>query len=121
MAANQSYSRISLKTEEDEEILKKAEELDARFQESQVEVERQWTSYTVKLMPGYPADRLIVFRPQQSRKLLGCIRVYKAGTTTKIWDVYDTDGTFIGIVPKDCTFEAMVVDIKLITLKETQS
>lgn len=96
-------------------------QLDARFQESQVEVERQWTSYTVKLMPGYPADRLIVFRPQQSRKLLGCIRVYKAGTTTKIWDVYDTDGTFIGIVPKDCTFEAMVVDIKLITLKETQS
>ncbi|OKL55259.1 hypothetical protein UA08_09478 [Talaromyces atroroseus] len=121
MAATRFYSKISLSTEEDDEIFKKARELDAQFQESQIEVDSQWTSYTVKLIPGHPADRLIVFRPQQSRKLLGCIRVYEAGTTTKIWDVYDTDGTFIGKVPKDCAFEAMMVDTKSITLKETQN
>lgn len=73
------------------------------------------------MVQSYPRDRLVVFRPQRSRELLGCIRVYKAGTTTKLWDVFDTNGIFIGKVPKDCAFEAMLVDVKLLTLKNPES
>lgn len=73
------------------------------------------------MVQSFPADRLIVFRPQQSSKLLGCIRVYKAGTTTKLWDVFDTDGIFIGKVPKDCAFEAMLVQVKMLTLTNHES
>lgn len=75
----------------------------------------------IKMIQSHPKDRLVVFRPQLSRDLLGCIRVYKPGTTTKLWDVFDTNGTFIGIVPKDCAFEAMLVDLKLLTLKNPES
>ncbi|KAL2367880.1 hypothetical protein BDBG_07304 [Blastomyces gilchristii SLH14081] len=121
MAATQFYLNISLDTEEDDEILEKAKELDNELQESQVEIDSQWTPYMVKMIQGHPTDRLIVFRPQTSNKVLGCIRVYKAGTTTKIWDVYDTNGTFIGKVPKNCAFEAMLVEVKLITQKDNRS
>lgn len=47
--------------------------------------------------------------------------MYKAGTSTKLWDVFDTDGIFIGKVPKDCHFEAMLVDVKMVTLKNYES
>lgn len=86
-----------------------------------MEVDKNWTLYTLKMVPGHPTDRLIVFRPHPSRDLLGCIRVYRAGTTVKLWDVYDSRDTFIGIVPKDCPFEAMVVEVKFIKQKESQS
>jgi hypothetical protein len=96
-------------------------QLDTQLQECQLEIDSQWIPYNLKMIPPHSSDRLIVFRPQRSQRLLGCIRVYKAGTTIKEWDVYDTDGTFIGIIPEDCTCEAMLVEIKLITPKDVQS
>lgn len=96
-------------------------QLDGQLQVSLFEVDQTWTSYTLKMIPGHPTNRLIVFRPHLSRDLLGCIRVYQAGTTAKLWDVYDSRDTFIGKVPKDCAFEAMVVDVKFIKQRESQS
>ncbi|CEL06323.1 hypothetical protein ASPCAL07429 [Aspergillus calidoustus] len=122
MAANELYRRISLDTEGYEEILEKAKELDARFHGSNVEIDHRWTTHNAKLIEGHPTDRLIVFRPQKSSKLLGCIRVYEAettvGKTTKLWDVFEVEGTYIGKIPKDCPFEAMLVEVKLITLND---
>ncbi|KAJ5142471.1 uncharacterized protein N7515_001258 [Penicillium bovifimosum] len=121
MATNEYYSRIQLDTDGDEEILGKAKELDGELQVSLFEVDQTWTSYTLKMIPGHPTNRFIVFRPLLSRDLLGCIRVYEAGTTAQLWDVYDSRDTFIGKIPKDCAFEAMVVDVKFIKQRESQS
>ncbi|EKV04609.1 hypothetical protein PDIG_88360 [Penicillium digitatum PHI26] len=121
MTTNEHYSRIQLDTDGDEEILGKAKELDGQLQVSLFEVDQTWTSYTLKMIPGHLTNRLIVFRPHLSRDLLGCIRVYQAGTTAKLWDVYDSRDTFIGKVPKDCAIEAMVVDVKFIKQRESQS
>lgn len=71
------------------------------------------------MLPGHPIDRLIVFRPHLSRDLLGCIRVYRAGTTVKLWDVYDSRDMLIGIILKDCPFKAMVVEVKFTKRKES--
>ncbi|PYH75348.1 hypothetical protein BO82DRAFT_360095 [Aspergillus uvarum CBS 121591] len=121
MAVDQFYSKISVDVERNDEILEKAKELDAQFQEPGVEIDSHWTPYTIKVVQGIPVDRLVVFRPHESNKLLGCIRVYRAGTTTKLWDVFETDGIFIGKVPKDCAFEAMLVQVKMLTLRNHES
>lgn len=73
------------------------------------------------MIKEHATDRLIIFRPLRDKRLLGCIRVYRAGSTAKLWDEFDTDGTFIGKIPKGCPFEAMSVEIKLITFKGGQS
>ncbi|KAL3468749.1 hypothetical protein BJX99DRAFT_105258 [Aspergillus californicus] len=122
MAANELYRSISSDTEGYEEILEKAKELDAKFHDSNVEIDNHWTAHNAKLIEGHPTDRLIVFRPQKSSKFLGCIRVYEAGTTvgttTKLWDVFEVEGTYIGKIPRECPFEAMLVEVKLITLND---
>lgn len=33
----------------------------------------------------------------------------------KAWDVHDCGGIYMGLVPEECLFEVMVVEIKLIT------
>jgi hypothetical protein len=92
-------------------------QLDAEFQDPNVQIDDQWTPYDAKLIDGRPTDRLIVFRPQKLRSHLGCIRVYEAGTNTKLWDVFQAKGSYIGKIPKNCSFEAMLVEVKLITAR----
>lgn len=139
MATEPFYTTISSEIENDKsELLKKAKEvchssrydiqrwyqklqLEPELQESEVKIDDVWTPHTARLIKGHPAKRLIVFRPWDSQKLLGCIRVYKSGTTVKLWDVYDREGTFIGKIPKNCPFEAMLVEVKFITWTESPS
>ncbi|KAL2220566.1 hypothetical protein M432DRAFT_228999 [Thermoascus aurantiacus ATCC 26904] len=84
MATDPFYTIISSEIENDKsELLKMAKELKPVLQESEVETNNVWTPYTARLIKGHPAKRLIVFRPRDSKKLLGCIRVYKSGTTVQ--------------------------------------
>lgn len=94
-------------------------QIDSQLQESRFEIDNQWTSYTTSWIEGHPSDRLIVFRPQSTRAFLGCIRVYK--DKNKLWDVFNEEGAFIGRIPKECPFEAMLVEIKLIRQKEAHN
>ncbi|EEH49780.1 uncharacterized protein PADG_05859 [Paracoccidioides brasiliensis Pb18] len=76
MAATQFYSNISLDTEDDDEILEKAKvcypvwmlskvfetdisaiQLDNQLREFQVEIDRQWTPYMVKMVVTRPSRR----------------------------------------------------------------
>ena len=143
MTANDFCFGVLLDSDEDKEILKKAKEVcnslycDIRsigqtryshlniqkfsqIQESHVEIDKQWTSYTAIMIEGHPTDYLIVFRPLSTRKSLGCIRIY-CDSDKKLWDKHNEGGTWIGRVPKDCPVEAMRVEVKTIKLKEDQS
>ncbi|KAK2742932.1 hypothetical protein FQN57_005062 [Myotisia sp. PD_48] len=109
------FLRILPDTADETLILEKASELDSQVLASHVKIDRQWTSFMVKKIAGAPQDRLILFRPQQARNILKCIRVYQPGTNDLLWDLYNAEGIFIGKVPKDCAFDAMLVDLKFIT------
>lgn len=74
-----------------------------------------WTNYYTNLIPEHAEDRLVVFKPPETSQYFGCIRV-KDNTRT-IWDVINKEGQYIGRVPAGCRFEAMVVDVKIITPK----
>lgn len=71
------------------------------------------------MIEGHPTDYLMVFRPQPTQKLLGCIRVYRDGD--KLWDKDNEGGTWIGKIPKDCPVEAMLVQAKTIKQKGDQN
>lgn len=58
----------------------------------------------------------MVFRPPSKSKSLGCIRV-RGENTKKIWEAVQKEGVYIDYIPKSCSFEAMVVEVKLITRK----
>jgi len=92
------------------------DEFGADFNESEVDLESEWTSYTVRLFDKTTVSRLILFRPLSSSKTLGCIRVISNQNSVK-WEVVQKGGIFLGLVPPECTFEAMLVEVKLITQK----
>lgn len=94
-------------------------QIDSHFQESQIEIDTQWKPYTTAWIESLPKDCLIAFRPLSTRTHLGCIRVYQGDN--KLWDNYNESGTFVGKIPRDCAFEAMLVEIKFIRLKEVQN
>tara|TARA_R110002003_G_scaffold2994_2_gene24755 strand:+ start:2241 stop:2543 length:303 start_codon:yes stop_codon:yes gene_type:complete len=75
-----------------------------------------WTEHYANMIPKHSKDRLVVFKPPTTSKFIGCIRVRdKDNTKSTVWDVVSKDGQYIGLVPAGCQFEAMVVDIKIIT------
>jgi len=75
-----------------------------------------WTDYYTTIVPKHPEDRLIVFKPPKTSSLIGCIRVrVKDNTKITLWDIVSKDRQYIGLVPAGCQFEAMVVDVKIIT------
>jgi hypothetical protein len=75
-----------------------------------------WTKYDGKIVPCHTKDRLVVFRPPKDTKKFGCIRV-RDKDQKKLWDVVQDAGLYVGLVPADCAFEAMLVDAKIITPK----
>jgi hypothetical protein len=83
-----------------------------------VDVDEDWKYYHTDIVPGHTSERLVVFRAQPPFKRLGCIRVLKDQNLEEmIWDRYNCEGIYIGLVPAGCSFEAMVVEIKLITTR----
>lgn len=68
------------------------------------------------MVPKSPKKRLVVFRPKLPSRILGCVRVRDAqDQKKKVWDVHNCGGIYMGLVPEECPFEAMVVEIRLIT------
>ncbi|KAF2182613.1 hypothetical protein K469DRAFT_586033, partial [Zopfia rhizophila CBS 207.26] len=77
-----------------------------------------WTHYYTDEVPKHAKDRVVVFKAPQSSLRIGCIRVRDKDDIKKtVWDVVGREGMYIGLVPAGCPFEAMVVDVKLITPK----
>ncbi|OOF90509.1 hypothetical protein ASPCADRAFT_59235, partial [Aspergillus carbonarius ITEM 5010] len=67
-----------------------------------VKIDSYWIFYIIKVVQSFPADYLII-------KFLRYIRVYKAGTIIKLWDMFDTDNIFISKILKDCIFKTILV------------
>ncbi|BCR96716.1 uncharacterized protein AKAW2_30035A [Aspergillus luchuensis] len=88
--------------------------------ESKVDIEESWTTYTVKLFESSSIQRLIVFRPPSSSRFFNCIRVRNPQGAVE-WEVLRKSDTYMGLVPTDCQFEAMLVELKLFTRKKDLS
>jgi len=76
-----------------------------------------WTFYSTDIVPSHSTDRVVVFRPQSPNHTFGCIRVRKKGNNEKDWDLVAKETVYMGLVGADCRFEAMDVELKLITPK----
>lgn len=71
-----------------------------------------------------PTDRIILFKPHKGMSQFGCIRVLRSETADQgeakrekkgpVWDVVRAVGSYVGLVPAGCPFEAMVVQLKFI-------
>jgi hypothetical protein len=77
-------------------------------------VDEEWTYYYTRMVPSHTTERVVIFRARSPSKNLGCVRVVD-GQEEMIWDVVNSGGTYMGHVPAGCPFEAMLVEIKLIT------
>jgi hypothetical protein len=87
------------------------------FDVSKVIIDNAWTYCHARIIPSYDADRLVVFRPKPPSKVFGCIRVLDKEDTEMIWEIMRQEGAYIGRVPPGSSFEALLVEIKLITMK----
>ncbi|PYH80611.1 hypothetical protein BO82DRAFT_355324 [Aspergillus uvarum CBS 121591] len=68
------------------------------------------------MVEGYRNKRVVIFRPAPFDKWLGCIRA-RNGSNFKeiIWDAVNLENIYMGLLPANCPFEAMLVEIKLVT------
>ena len=99
-------------------------QLDWKYDESQVQVDDEWNYVHTKIIPSHSTERLVLFRPHPPSPdypptpKIGCIRVRdKDDKTKKLWDIVNREGIYMGHVPAGSRFEAMIVDVKLITPK----
>ncbi|KAH7113099.1 hypothetical protein EDB81DRAFT_893819 [Dactylonectria macrodidyma] len=77
-----------------------------------------------RVYESHPTDRIIVFRPLKGKPQFGCIRVLRGETANQddirkdkkgpVWEEKRGGGTFVGLIPAECRFEAMVIEIKFI-------
>lgn len=77
-----------------------------------------------RIYDSHPTDRIIIFRPHKGTPKFGCIRVLRSetanqGEATKekkgpVWDVVRAVGSYVGLVPAGCPFEAMLVQVRFI-------
>jgi hypothetical protein len=68
------------------------------------------------MVPSDTKDRIIVFRAREPSKQFGCIRVReKENLTQTVWDLVGKEGIYIGVIPAECPFEAMLVEVMLMT------
>ncbi|KAM4057188.1 hypothetical protein HRG_014840 [Hirsutella rhossiliensis] len=79
---------------------------------------------TGRIFESHPADRIVVFRPRKGTPKFGCIRVLEREITDQdktarrkkgpVWEEKRGGGSCVGLIPAECRFEAMLVDIKFI-------
>ncbi|RSM14271.1 hypothetical protein BHE90_015237 [Fusarium euwallaceae] len=80
-----------------------------------------------RIYDSHPTDRIIHFRPHKGTPKFGCIRVLRSetanqGEATKekkgpVWDVVRAVGSYVGLVPAGCPFEAMLVQVRFIATR----
>lgn len=93
------------------------EKFGLELNESSTEID-SWMYYHTYEVPTHTKDRIVVFKTPQSCPQIGCIRVRDKNNVKKtVWEVVGREGAYIGLVPAGCPFEAMLVDVKLITPK----
>ena len=73
-----------------------------------------WTNHYTALVVEHHTERLIVCRPQSKSRPIGCIRVRDKDDGI-LWEIVDKKDVYVGIVPEGCQFEAMFVDVRIIT------
>ncbi|KND88038.1 hypothetical protein TOPH_07336 [Tolypocladium ophioglossoides CBS 100239] len=79
---------------------------------------------TGRIYESYPTDRIVVFRPRKGKKMFGCIRVLERETAAQdevtkkkkspVWEEKRGGGPYVGLIPSECRFEAILVEIKFI-------
>ncbi|KAH8654682.1 hypothetical protein BGZ61DRAFT_203708 [Ilyonectria robusta] len=92
------------------------------FSASQCDVSN-FTRVLIQLFEPHPTNRVIVFRNREGTEGFGCIRVLKreyngeerhrkVGT---VWENVRGKGSYMGVIPAGCRFEAMYVELRLVT------
>jgi len=90
-----------------------------KFDESKINLDEDWTYYHARIVPSHTTERLVVLRPKPKSKVFGCVRVLdEQNNEEMIWEVVQKEGAYIGHVPAQCSFEALLVEVKLITMKK---
>lgn len=87
------------------------------FEESNLDFDDNWTSYTLRLFDGWPTERLIVFRPPTSSRFFDCIRIKDGSTGGVDWEALRKTGIWMGLIPVNHQIEAMLVELKLVARK----
>ncbi|KAJ9211287.1 hypothetical protein DTO166G4_7120 [Paecilomyces variotii] len=90
------------------------------FEESKMEYDSSWISYTLRFFDGWPTERLIIFRPPVSSKFFDCIRVKDGSTGAVEWEALRKAGIWMGLVPINHQIEAMLVELMLIGRKHVE-
>ena len=81
--------------------------------ETNINIDNEWTSYAVAPFPSHSADCIVLFRPRPPIDFIGCIRV-REKQSTKARRCCQK-GVFIGYVPEGCSSEAISVEMRYIT------
>ncbi|KAK1762500.1 hypothetical protein QBC33DRAFT_281630 [Phialemonium atrogriseum] len=122
------------KAADDDELLKHVtHEFGDGFSASQCDVSG-FSPVIIELFKAHPTDRVIVFRPQAGLEGFGCIRIrvlkkdeddkhgdrdkqnkHKVTKNATVWEKVRGKGAYIGMIPAGCRFEAMYVDVNLVT------
>jgi hypothetical protein len=81
-----------------------------------------------RVYESHPSDRIIIFQPHSGQQMFGCIRVLRSeapnqAEATKerkgpVWDVVRAVGSYAGLVPAGCPFEAMLVQVRFIAERQ---
>lgn len=81
-----------------------------------------------RVYESHSSDRIIIFQPYKGQQMSGCIRVLKSETSSQgdatkerkgpVWDVVRTVGSYAGLVPAGCPFEAMLVQVRFIAERQ---
>jgi len=87
------------------------------FDAKNVTIDEDWTYYHARLLDGHPKDRVVVFRARSPSTFFGCVRVYDKQSKTKLWDIDNQKGLYMGRIPAECRFELMIIEVKFITPK----
>lgn len=96
----------------------------ANFSISQADDSGGFETVMARIYDSDQSDRIILFKPQKGMSQFGCIRVLRSETTNQgeaarekkgpVWDLVRTVGSYVGLVPAGCPFEAMVVQVRFI-------
>lgn len=88
------------------------------FEGSKVDIDDNWTPYTLRFFDSSPTERLIIFRPPTSSKYFDCIRVKDGSTGAVEWEALRKTGIWMGLIPVNCQIEAMLVELMFIVRRQ---
>ena len=81
-----------------------------------------------RIYESHPSGRIIIFQPHKGQQMFGYKRVLQRETANQgeamkerkgpVWDVVRTVGSYAGLVPAGCPFEAMLVQVRFVAERQ---